>query len=62
MKVIVLISLSLLLVGCANPMTRLLPKLEKLEPPAELMEPPKQLKILVKPEAKVEESEDVAPQ
>jgi len=43
-----LIALSLLfLVGCANPLTRLVPKIEMPEPPKELMAPPKSLKTII---------------
>jgi hypothetical protein len=46
---ILVVCLSLFLVGCGNPLTRILPKLEKLEVPEELMEPAKELKIIEKP-------------
>jgi len=49
MRIILLSSIFLLLMGCGNPLTRLIPKVEKLEPPAELMVPPKDLKIINKP-------------
>ncbi len=43
-----LIALSFLfLVGCANPLTRLVPKIEMPEPPKELMAPPKSLKTII---------------
>lgn len=43
-----LIALSFLfLVGCGNPLTRLVPKIEMPEPPKELMTPPKQLKTII---------------
>jgi hypothetical protein len=58
MKYLLTIILSLSLVGCANPLTRLLPKLEKLDPPKELMVPPKDLKIINKP---TEAKDNVAP-
>jgi hypothetical protein len=58
MKAILVASLCLFLAACGNPMTRLMPKLEKIEPPAELMEPPRKLKILVKPE----ETPNVSPE
>ena len=51
MRLILVACLSLFLVGCGNPLTRILPKLEKLEVPEELMEPPKELKIIEKPVA-----------
>ena len=46
MKYLVALSL-LFLVGCANPLTRLVPKIEMPEPPKELMAPPKSLKTIV---------------
>ena len=43
-----LIALSfVLLAGCANPLTRLVPKIEMPSPPNELMAPPKPLKTIV---------------
>jgi hypothetical protein len=51
MKYLLVILLSFSLVGCAKPLTRLLPKLEKMDPPAELMAPPQELKIIEKPAA-----------
>ena len=39
----------LLLAGCGNPLTRLVPKIEMPEPPKELMTPPKTLKTIVPP-------------
>ena len=45
-----LIALSFLfLVGCGNPLTRLVPKIEMPEPPKELMAPPKPLKTILPP-------------
>lgn len=55
---LVLLTVSLL-AGCANPMTRLLPKLDKIELPPELMEPPKPLKTIEKPP--VQETTNVPP-
>ena len=49
MKLIIVVLFSLLLAGCGTPLTRLLPKLEKIELPEELMVPPKELKIIKKP-------------
>lgn len=49
MKYLLMILLSLSLAGCGNPLTRLLPKVEKLEVDPILMEPPKELKIINKP-------------
>ena len=40
MKYLVALSF-LFLVGCGNPLTRLVPKIEMPEPPKELMAPPK---------------------
>ena len=49
MKYLLVILLSLGLTGCGNPLTRLLPKLEKLEVDADLMKPPQDLKLIEKP-------------
>lgn len=49
MKYLLIIIMSLALAGCGNPLTRLLPKLDKIELPEELMVPPKELKIIEKP-------------
>jgi len=49
MKYLLIICMSLLLTGCGNPLTRLLPKLEKIELPEELMVPPKDLKTITPP-------------
>lgn len=49
MKYLLVILLSLGLTGCGNPLTRLLPKLEKLEVDADLMKPPQELKLIEKP-------------
>ena len=49
MKYLLVILLSLTLAGCGNPLTRLLPKIEKLEVDPTLMEPPRELKIINKP-------------
>jgi|LakMenEpi03Aug12_release.lakeMendotaPanAssembly.Ray.scaffolds.fasta_scaffold07592_15 hypothetical protein len=46
MKYILALSL-LFLAGCANPLTRLVPKIEMPEPPKELMAPPKPLKTII---------------
>ena len=50
MKYMMLIIVTLLLGGCGTPLTRLLPKLEKVELPEELMVPPKELKLINKPD------------
>ncbi len=49
MKYLLVILLSLFLAGCGSPLTRLLPKLEKLEVDPILMTPPKELKLIQKP-------------
>jgi hypothetical protein len=49
MKLLLIVFMGLVLSGCGNPMTRLLPKLDKIELPEELMKPPQELKIIVKP-------------
>ena len=46
MKYILALSL-LLLAGCANPLTRLVPKVEMPSPPADLMKAPKPLKTII---------------
>ena len=38
-----------MLSGCGKAMTRLMPKIEKIDLPEELMKPPQELKIIVKP-------------
>jgi hypothetical protein len=48
MKYLLAISISLMLAGCGSTMTRLLPKLEKIDLPEELMKPPQELKIIEK--------------
>jgi hypothetical protein len=50
MKYLLLIVVALMLSGCGKQMTRLLPKMEKIELPEELMKPPQDLKIIVKPD------------
>jgi len=61
MKYLVALSL-LFLVGCANPLTRLVPKIEMPEPPKELMAPPKSLKTIVPPVTpQAELTRDVTP-
>ena len=49
MKIILIIALSLMLSGCGKAMTRLLPKIEKIDLPEELMVPAKELKTIEKP-------------
>jgi hypothetical protein len=49
MKYLLVICISLLLTGCGTPLTRLLPKLDKIELPEELMVPPKDLKTITPP-------------
>lgn len=48
MKYVIALSF-VFLVGCGNPLTRLVPKIEMPEPPKELMAPPKALKTIVPP-------------
>ncbi len=51
MKIILIIALSLMLSGCGKAMTRLLPKIEKIDLPEELMVPAKELKTITPPAA-----------
>jgi hypothetical protein len=51
MKLLLIVFMSLMLTGCGKAMTRLLPKIEKIDLPEELMVPPKELKIIEKPAA-----------
>ena len=51
MKNLLVIALALTLAGCGNTLTRLLPKIEKIDLPEELMVPPKELKLINKPSA-----------
>ena len=61
MKYLVAISF-LFLVGCANPLTRLVPKIEMPAPPADLMKAPKPLKTIVPPPTpQAELTRDVPP-
>lgn len=61
MKYLVALSL-LFLVGCANPLTRLVPKIEMPSPPADLMKAPKPLKTIVPPTTpQAELTRDVPP-
>jgi len=60
MKYLVAISF-LLLAGCGNPLTRLVPKIEMPSPPNELMVAPKPLKTLVPPTPQAELTRDVPP-
>lgn len=50
-SILILTTSSLLLTGCGSAMTRLLPKMEKIDLPEELMVPPKELKLINKPTA-----------
>lgn len=63
-KMRLLIALSfVLLAGCANPLTRLVPKIEMPSPPNELMALPKPLKTIVPPTTpQAELTRDVSPQ
>jgi len=61
MKHLLVITIALMLGGCgflSKPMTRLLPKIEKIDLPEELMKPPQELKIIVKPEKPPQEVGD----
>jgi hypothetical protein len=51
MKVVIVLIASLMLAGCGKQLTRLMPKLDKIELPEELMKPPQELKTINKPEA-----------
>lgn len=61
MKYLLIILMSLMLTGCGKAMTRLLPKLEKIELPEELMKPPQELKTIEKPVAPPAPSAEAAP-
>ena len=62
MKVLIIIAMALMLTGCGKAMTRLLPKIEKIDLPEELMVPPQELKIIEKPAApQAELTRDVPP-
>lgn len=61
MKYLLIIVMSLMLTGCSSAMTRLLPKMEKIDLPEELMVPPKELKTITKPTPPVEAPADVPP-
>ena len=61
MKYLLVIVMSLMLAGCGNGLTRLMPKLDKIELPEELMKPPQELKIIVKPNPPAEAPADVTP-
>ena len=54
----------LLLAGCGNPLTRLVPKIEMPAPPADLMKAPKPLKTIIPPTTtpQAELTRDVPPQ
>jgi len=60
-SILILTTSSLLLTGCGSAMTRLLPKMEKIDLPEELMVPPKELKTITKPTAPPEAPKDVPP-
>ncbi len=61
MKYLLIILMSLMLTGCGKAMTRLLPKLEKIELPEELMKPPQELKTIEKPAAPPAAPAEAAP-
>ena len=53
MKNLLVISMALMMSGCSflsKPMTRLMPKIEKIDLPEELMKPPQELKLIIKPD------------
>lgn len=65
MKFFFIILCALMLSGCGKAMTRLMPKIEKIDLPEELMKPPQELKIIVKPNPPTPQAEltrDVSPQ
>lgn len=54
-----LIALSFIFIAsCANPLTRLVPKIEMPEPPKELMTPPKPLKTIIPSTAENEKNKN----
>jgi hypothetical protein len=60
MKNLLVIAIALMLGGCSflnKPMTRLMPKIEKIDLPEELMKAPQPLNIIVKPDPSPETSE-----
>lgn len=59
--ILILTVSALLLTGCGRAMTRLLPKMEKIDLPEELMVPPKELKTITKPTPPVQETTNVPP-
>ena len=62
MKYVIALSF-IFLAGCANPLTRLVSKIEMPSPPNELMAPPKPLKTIVPPTTpQAELDRDVTPQ
>ena len=63
MKYLLAISF-IFLAGCANPLTRLVPKIEMPAPPADLMKAPKPLKTIIPPTTtpQAELTRDVPPQ
>ena len=50
MKHLLVIVIALMLGGCGKGLTRLMPKIEKIDLPEELMKPAQELKLIVKPE------------
>lgn len=61
MKYLLIIAMSLMLAGCGKSLTRLMPKLDKIELPEELMKQPQDLKIIVKPDKPPEQPTNVTP-
>lgn len=51
MKYLLVIAIALMLSGCGRGLTRLMPKIEKIDLPEELMKAPKELNIIVPPPA-----------
>jgi hypothetical protein len=61
MKHLLVITLALMLGGCGKGLTRLMPKIEKIDLPEELMKPPQELKIIVKPDPPPAANGDATP-
>ena len=61
MKYLLVIIMSLMLTGCGKAMTRLKPKLEKINLPPELMTPARDLKIINKPNPPTQEPQSNVP-
>lgn len=62
MKYLLVVVMALMLGGCAKGLTRLMPKVEKVNLPEELMKPPQELKTIEKPAQPPQEgAKDVPP-